>query len=59
MSRNPVFFDYSYNFNITNTLHGNFGNLTEVDNAEEIKAKESFLSFGVGVAPTRKSVFDL
>ena len=58
MSRNPVFFDYSYNFNITNTLHGNFGNLTEVDNAEEIKAKESFLSFGVGVAPTRKSVFD-
>ena len=58
LSRNPVFFDYSYNFNITNTLHGNFGNLTEVDNAGEIKAKESFLSFGVGVAPTRKSVFD-
>lgn len=58
MSRNPVFFDYSYNFNITNTLHGNFGNLTQIDNSDQIKAKESFLSFGVGVAPTRKSVFD-
>lgn len=59
LSRRPVFFDYSYNFNITNTLRGNFGNLTEVDNSASIKAKESFLSFAVGVAPTRKSVVDL
>lgn len=59
LSRHPVFFDYSYNFNITNTLHGNFGNLTEVSNSAAIKSKESFLSFGVGVAPTRKSVVDL
>jgi len=58
LSRRPVFFDYSYNFNITNTLHGNFGNLTEVSNSAAIKAKESFLSFAAGVAPTRKSVID-
>ncbi len=59
LSRRPVFFDYSYNFNITNTLHGNFGNLTEVSNSAAIKAKENFLSFAAGMAPTRKSVIDL
>ncbi|MDE6140453.1 MAG: patatin-like phospholipase family protein [Alistipes sp.] len=58
LSRRPVFFDYSYNFNLTNTLRGNFGNLTEVSNSAAIKAKENFLSFAVGVAPTRKSVVD-
>lgn len=58
LSRRPVFFDYSYNFNITNTLRGNFGNLTEVSNSAAIKAKENFLSFAAGVAPTRKSVID-
>lgn len=55
----PIYFDYSYNFNIHNTLKGNFGNLTEVDNAEQMRMMEQFLSVGVGTAFTRKSIADL
>ncbi|MBQ4499968.1 MAG: patatin-like phospholipase family protein [Alistipes sp.] len=56
--RHPIYFDYSYNFNIMNTLRGNFGNLTPVDNAEQMKAMENFVSLSVGAALTRKSVAD-
>lgn len=54
----PIYFDYYYNFNITNTLKGNFGNLTPVDNAEQMKMMENFLSVGVGSAIRRKSIVD-
>lgn len=54
--RYPMFIDYSYNFGVMNTLHGNFGNLTRVDNSWNIKSKENFGSMGVGVALTKKSV---
>ncbi|MBP3483416.1 MAG: patatin-like phospholipase family protein [Alistipes sp.] len=55
-TRYPVFIDYSYNFGIMNTLHGNFGNLTAVDNTESVKNKENFGSVAVGVALTKKTV---
>lgn len=55
----PIYFDYSYNFNIHNTLKGNFGNLTQVDNAEQMRMMENFLSFSVGSAIKRKAVADL
>lgn len=55
----PIYFDYSYNFDIHTTLKGNFGNLTEVDNAEQMRMMENFLSLGVGTAFTRKSVAEL
>lgn len=55
----PIYFDYSYNFHIHNTLKGNFGNLTEVDNSEQMRMMENFVSLGVGTAFTRKSVADL
>lgn len=55
----PIYFDYSYNFNIHNTLKGNFGNLTQVDNAEQMRMMENFLSLSVGTALRRKAVADL
>ena len=55
-TRFPVFIDYSYNFGVKNTLHGNFGNLTKIDNTASIKNKENFGSVSLGVALTKKSV---
>ena len=52
----PVFFDLSYTFSVRNTLYGNFGNLTEIDNTERKKHKENYLSVGVGLAATKRSV---
>lgn len=54
--RYPIFIDYSYNFGVMNTLRGNFGNLTRVDNSWNIKSKENFGSVGIGMALTKKSV---
>lgn len=55
----PLYFDYAYNFNIHNTLSGNFGNLTEVDNSEQIRMMENFISLAAGTAFERKSVVEL
>lgn len=55
----PLYFDYSFNFNIRNTLKGNFGNLTRVDNAEQMRMMETFGSLTVGSAMSRKSVAEL
>lgn len=55
----PLYFDYAYNFNIHNTLSGNFGNLTEVDNSEQIRMMENFISLAMGTAFERKSVAEL
>ncbi len=52
----PVFFDYSYNFGVMNTLYGNFGHLAGVDNTERMKTKEQYGAVAVGIVPTRKSV---
>lgn len=56
--RMPFYLDYSYNFNLTNTLKGNFGNLTEVDNTEPIRAFENYFSLSLGSALTRRSIAD-
>lgn len=55
----PLYFDYSFNFNIHNTLYGNFGNLTKVDNAEPMRMMEAFMSVAVGSAFQRKSVIEV
>ena len=55
----PLFIDYSYNFSVSNFRHGYFGNVTRVANAEQVKSSESFLSFGVGMPLTHRSVFVL
>ncbi|MFQ7386821.1 MAG: patatin-like phospholipase family protein [Alistipes sp.] len=38
----PVFLDYSYNFAVRNFRHGAFGNLTKIDNTQQVKNSESF-----------------
>lgn len=55
----PIFFDYSYNFGVMNTLYGNFGHLAGVDNTERTKTKEHYASISAGFALTRKSVLRL
>ena len=40
----PVFLDYSYNFAVRNFRHGAFGNLTKIDNTQQVKNSESFFS---------------
>lgn len=55
----PIYFDYSLNFNIHNTLYGNFGNLTAVDNAEQMRMMELFFSGAVGSALRRRSIAEL
>lgn len=54
----PIYLYYGYNFNITNTLKGNFGNLSLVDNAEQMRTMENYLSLSVGSALSRKSIVD-
>lgn len=55
----PIFFDYSYNFGVMNTLYGNFGHLAGVDNTERVKTKEQYGSVSAGFALARKSVLQL
>ena len=54
----PIYLYYGYNFNITNTLKGNFGNLSNVDNAEQMRTMENYLSLSLGSALSRKSIVD-
>lgn len=55
----PIFLDYSYNFGVMNTLYGNFGHLSGVDNTERIKTKEQYGTVAAGVALSRKSVLQV
>ena len=59
INRLSLYIDYSYNFNITNTMKGNFGNLTPVDNAEQMRRMENFFSVSLGSSLTSRSVADL
>lgn len=54
--KNPVYFDLKYVFSVRNTLFGNFGNLTAVDNTQRKKHKENFGSFTAGVALSHRSL---
>ena len=54
-----LYLDYSYNFNITNTMKGNFGNLTSVDNASQMRVMENFFSVVLGASLTNHSIADL
>ena len=58
-TRKPIYLYYGYNFNINNTLKGNFGNITPVDNAEQMRAMENFVTLSFGSALSRKSVADV
>ncbi|MFR9672437.1 MAG: patatin-like phospholipase family protein [Rikenellaceae bacterium] len=49
----PMFIDTYFNFAVKNLNHGDFGNLTKVNNTEGIKSSEFLLSLGVG-APLKE-----
>lgn len=55
----PLFLDYSYNFSVKSFRHGNFGNVTEVDNTRQVKSSESFFSAAVGLPLSHRSVLSL
>ena len=56
---NPIFLDYSYNFSVHSLRHGSFGNLTRIDNTNQVKESESFFSVGAGMPLTHRSVLTL
>lgn len=57
--RRPMFIDYSYNFSVLNSMKGNFGNITDVDNTRKMRQVENFLSLGFGMPLTHRSVLSL
>lgn len=54
--RRPSYIDLYYIFSVRNTLYGNFGNLTSIDNTRRKKHKENFISLSAGLATTKRSV---
>lgn len=54
--RRPVFFDANYIFSVRNTLYGNYGNLTKVDNTLRKKHREHFGSISAGISTSNKSL---
>ena len=54
--RRPVYFDLNYYFSARNTIYGNFGNLSRVDNTLRKRHRENFGSLSVGTATTNRSV---
>lgn len=56
LPRRPLFFSAHYIFSVRNTLYGNFGNLSKVDNTYRMKHKEHFMSLAAGVATSQRSL---
>lgn len=55
----PFSLDYSYNFEVLNLRHGNFGNLTPIDNTKSVKNNQGFLSIGLTIPLTHNSLASL
>ena len=55
----PFSLDYSYNFEVLNLRHGNFGNLTPIDNTKSVKNNQGFLSIGLTMPLTHNSLASL
>lgn len=54
--RRPFFFDLNYIFYARNTVYGNFGNLSHVDNTLRKKHREQFLNLAAGFSVTNRSL---
>ncbi len=52
----PLFFDLHYNFSAKNLNRGDFNKLTTVDNTEQIKRIENYISIGAGTPINRRSL---
>ena len=57
--KRPFAIDYSYNFVVKSFRHGYFGNLTPVDNVEQVKIGGNFLSLGISMPLTHNSLISL
>lgn len=55
----PIFIDLYYNFAVKSLNHGNFGNLTDVDNTVALKSRDNYLSLGVGTPISRRSLITI
>lgn len=58
-SRKPIAFDLYYLFSVRNTLRGNFGNVTKIDNSTYMKLKEHYISLSMDAGLSRKSMLQL
>ena len=58
-ARLPLNLDYSYNFSLLNSMKGNFGNLTDVDNTRKVRRVENYLSLGLGTPLGRSNMISL
>ncbi|MBQ8307877.1 MAG: patatin-like phospholipase family protein, partial [Alistipes sp.] len=59
VKRVPLFLDYGFNFSYKNLLHGDFGELTEITNTEDVRRHEVFGALAVGTPLTRRSLLSL
>ena len=59
LKRVPLYFDYSVEASWLSTLRGTFGKLTPSYSAIEARTIESFAHAGLGVASSRRSIFEL
>ncbi len=51
----PIFIDSYFNYEIKNLNHGNFGNITDVNNSLEIKSTDVYASLGIGAPIKRRA----
>lgn len=52
----PMFLDAYYNFAVKNLQHGNFGNISKIDNTVDQKSNDQFFSLGVGAPLGERSL---
>ena len=57
--RRPLILRYSYNFSLQNSMKGNFGNLTPVDNTRKMRSIDNFLTLGLGIPAGSRNLFSL
>lgn len=55
-TRKPISLDLYYTFSIRNTLRGNFGNVTTIDNSIYMKLKEQYMSLSMNTGTSRHSI---
>ncbi len=55
--RTPLFLDTYFNLSSKNLRHGNFGNLTDVDNTSPVKVSDNYASVGMGAPISKRMMF--
>ncbi len=55
--RSPLFFDAYACLSSKNLRHGNFGNLTDVDNTLSVRGSDNYISLGLGAPISNRMMF--